>query len=424
MQLSQNINYRKAKETMCDSLIINLWDHKNKGNDVYYYARNLTRPQYFSPNDRTLQQLKNSGALRLIRKIRVSDSIMSYDQHLRYLMTLSEDERGIRDNFRDLVGSVFDGKTLYSQIDTADFANYNRPAGHPVLFMQDPASINKVISSAQYLKTVVRGVRVRQERLKASAADLLTFLQKEYHLHPGLHRGSKKWTHYFWEFFMLFLAVTLGFFVENKREHYIEHKREKEYVKQLVQDLKTDTTFFLVSISANTSNQVRMDSLILLLQQHVQGQRTEDMYYLARNITSRGISTQYSNRTFEQLKNSGSLRLIRNTIVLDSVTLYYESLKDLDIRLQHRLQRLHNLFLANEELFDGWTLTGIADSGLKKISHTPPLITNDMATRSRYITRLGYYKSADEAIIERILEIFLPSAVRLIALLTKEYHLK
>jgi hypothetical protein len=241
---------------------------------------------------------------------------------------------------------------------------------------------------------------------------------------PGLHRGSKKWTHYFWEFFMLFLAVTLGFFVENKREHYIEHKREKEYVKQLVQDLKTDTTFFLVSISANTSNQVRMDSLILLLQQHVQGQRTEDMYYLARNITSRGISTQYSNRTFEQLKNSGSLRLIRNTIVLDSVTLYYESLKDLDIRLQHRLQRLHNLFLANEELFDGWTLTGIADSGLKKISHTPPLITNDMATRSRYITRLGYYKSADEAIIERILEIFLPSAVRLIALLTKEYHLK
>jgi hypothetical protein len=167
-----------------------------------------------------------------------------------------------------------------------------------------------------------------------------------------------------------------------------------------------------------------MDSLILLLQQYVQGQRTEDMYYLARNITSRGISTQYSNRTFEQLKNSGSLRLIRNTIVLDSVTLYYESLKDLDIRLQHRLQRLHNLFLANEELFDGWALTGIADSGLKKISHTPPLITNDMATRSRYITRLGYYKSADEAIIERILEIFLPSAVRLIALLTKEYHLK
>jgi hypothetical protein len=27
---------------------------------------------------------------------------------------------------------------------------------------------------------------------------------------PDRHRGRKKWTHYFWEFLMLFLAVTLG----------------------------------------------------------------------------------------------------------------------------------------------------------------------------------------------------------------------
>ena len=181
-QLLLNINYRKSREMMCDSLIVALSDHKNNGNDIYYYARNLTRPQYFSPNDRTLQQLKNSGALRLIRNIKVSDSIMSYDQHLRYLMILSEDERGIRDGFRDLVGSVFDGTILYSQIDTADFANYNRPVGNPSLFMRDSQSINKVISSAQYLKTVIRGVRVRQERLKATAGHLLSFLQKEYHL--------------------------------------------------------------------------------------------------------------------------------------------------------------------------------------------------------------------------------------------------
>ena len=184
-QLVLNINYRRTREMMCDSLIFYLSNHPNRGDDIYYFARNLTRPQYFSPNDRTLQQLKNSGALRLIRNMRVSDSIMSYDQHLRYLMTLSEDERGIRDGFRDLVGTVFDGKILYSQIDTADFANYNRPPGNPTLFMQDAGSINKVISSAQYLKTVVRGVRVRQERLRATAAHLLGFLQKEYHLSEG-----------------------------------------------------------------------------------------------------------------------------------------------------------------------------------------------------------------------------------------------
>ena len=47
-------------------------------------------------------------------------------------------------------------------------------------------------------------------------------------VHHHSHTARKKWTHYFWEFFMLFLAVTLGFFVENQREHYIEGQREKK----------------------------------------------------------------------------------------------------------------------------------------------------------------------------------------------------
>ena len=183
-QLTDNIIYKKSREIMLDSLILHLSkpDHKNAGNDIYYYARNVTRPQYFSPNDRTLQQLKNSGALRLIRKISVSDSIMYYDQQLRYLLILNEDERNIRDNFREVAGEVFDGKIFYSQIDSVDYANYNRPAGNPSLLLQDATSINKVISAAQYLKTVVRGVRVRQERIKNTATQLLSFLQKEYHL--------------------------------------------------------------------------------------------------------------------------------------------------------------------------------------------------------------------------------------------------
>ena len=169
---------------MLDSLIMHLSkpDYKNYGNDIYYYARNVTRPQYFSPNDRTLQQLKNSGALRLIRKLSVSDSIMYYDQQLRYLLTLNEDERNIRDNFREVVGAVFDGKVFYSQIDSVDFANYNKPDSNPPLVLQDAISINRVISAAQYLKTVVRGVRVRQERIKNTATQLLSFLQKEYQL--------------------------------------------------------------------------------------------------------------------------------------------------------------------------------------------------------------------------------------------------
>jgi hypothetical protein len=61
-------------------------------------------------------------------------------------------------------------------------------------------------------------------------------------VHAHTHTERKKWTHYFWEFFMLFLAVTAGFFVENQREHWTEHQRETRYVKNLLQDLSRDTT--------------------------------------------------------------------------------------------------------------------------------------------------------------------------------------
>ncbi len=39
-------------------------------------------------------------------------------------------------------------------------------------------------------------------------------------VHAHTHTARKKWTHYFWEFLMLFLAVFCGFLAENQREHF------------------------------------------------------------------------------------------------------------------------------------------------------------------------------------------------------------
>jgi hypothetical protein len=46
-------------------------------------------------------------------------------------------------------------------------------------------------------------------------------------VHHHAHTARKKWTHYFWEFLMLFLAVFAGFLAENQREHIVEHQRKK-----------------------------------------------------------------------------------------------------------------------------------------------------------------------------------------------------
>src|SRR5215813_12293444 len=47
------------------------------------------------------------------------------------------------------------------------------------------------------------------------------------HLHKAPGGG---WSHYLFEFLMLFLAVFCGFLAENQREHMVERRREKDYI--------------------------------------------------------------------------------------------------------------------------------------------------------------------------------------------------
>ena len=60
-------------------------------------------------------------------------------------------------------------------------------------------------------------------------------------VHAHTHTERKRFKHYLWEFFMLFLAVFCGFLAENQRENFVEHHKEKQYMVSLVEDLETDT---------------------------------------------------------------------------------------------------------------------------------------------------------------------------------------
>src|SRR5512138_3013049 len=64
------------------------------------------------------------------------------------------------------------------------------------------------------------------------------------------HTERKKWTHFFWEFLMLFLAVFCGFLAEYQLEHKIEKDRARQYIFSFYNDLKTDTLKFSNLIKA------------------------------------------------------------------------------------------------------------------------------------------------------------------------------
>lgn len=142
-------------------------------------------------------------------------------------------------------------------------------------------------------------------------------------VHAHTHTPRKKWTHYLWEFLMLFLAVFCGFLAEYQLEHMIENQREKQYVESLTADLKDDTAKLTEQILRQEINVALLDSLCYFLDTPQLAKKNGDVVYYAARMGPRSAPFTNNNRTFEQLKNSGSFRLIHNTKTSNRIMDYY-----------------------------------------------------------------------------------------------------
>lgn len=82
--------------------------------------------------------------------------------------------------------------------------------------------------------------------------------------HPHHPTHKKKWSEYLLEFFMLFLAVTLGFFAENIREHMAEKNKADELKRAIVYDLKKELNElkeYKIQTNRQLTNVNKLDSL-------------------------------------------------------------------------------------------------------------------------------------------------------------------
>src|SRR5438309_5974112 len=85
----------------------------------------------------------------------------------------------------------------------------------------------------------------------------------EVHKHPHHVTHKKKWTEYLLEFFMLFLAVFLGFIAENIREQVVDHEKEKQYMESLVTDLSSDTAIINKAIPLKEARIRSIDTVFM-----------------------------------------------------------------------------------------------------------------------------------------------------------------
>jgi hypothetical protein len=143
----------------------------------------------------------------------------------------------------------------------------------------------------------------------------------EVHHHSHAH-GKKNWKAYLWEFIMLFLAVFCGFLAEYQLEHTIEHQREKEYMKTMADDIRSDTAQLRRLIATRKQRIIELDTLFDLISSGryiTEGNKVYALYEFPYWDILRFLP---SDRTMQQLKNSGNLRLIREREVSDALIHY------------------------------------------------------------------------------------------------------
>ena len=196
---------------------------------------------------------------------------------------------------------------------------------------------------------------------------------------------------------MLFLAVFAGFLAENWREHIVERKREKEYIRSMIEDLNRDTTELSLDNSIRKEAVLMYDSVITLLNKKNRTQfEQQRIYYLARMGLRLSPFPKLNDRTYEQMKSSGNLRLIHENEISDKVTHYYFNIKEFSLNTDQTLLRLQSLIDIQGKVFDGAVfqqMINIKNFEINQPGGYPFLITEDKQTLNELSVRIHYVLS-------------------------------
>ena len=181
-------------------------------------------------------------------------------------------------------------------------------------------------------------------------------MEVQKHPHHVMHK--KKWTEYLLEFFMLFLAVFLGFVAENIREKIAETNHAKELAKNLFEEVRNDS----IVASQKVANRIKQENAIFNLAKYFKDSsltKNVSKPFVLNFIYGAYFRTPglFEPRTavLEQLKNSGTLRYFKNEELQKSIgdlSVAINNIKDRqELEDKNRLQYI-NPIIINHYDFD------------------------------------------------------------------------
>jgi hypothetical protein len=246
----------------------------------------------------------------------------------------------------------------------------------------------------------------------------------EVHKHPHHVTHKKKWSEYLLEFFMIFLAVFLGFLAETEREHIVEKDRERQFMSSMVRDLQLDTLELAKGHSFRLGKIATIDSMISYLGVQQGNRIPAPLYRLTIKYFANRNFFQNSG-TLDQLKNSGGLRLINNRMIVDSIEAYDQQVKRMAKRDDFEVDAFMYNSRIGQKLFDARSVVkayGFSDNPLVLKDSTISIPLNPVFL-DEYLNSLRSY----EFLIKNndgVFESNRTKALNLLNLIMDKYHLE
>jgi hypothetical protein len=254
--------------------------------------------------------------------------------------------------------------------------------------------------------------------------------------HPHHVTHKKNWKEYLLEFFMLFLAVFLGFIAENIREHSVEKGRAKQYAASLIHDLEKDTAMVQREIRQMHFFISKIDLLAQFLKNKNISEITNRQLFAYMLIDGDYRPYTWSRATMEEIKSSGSLRYIGNDSIIMRISAYDALTKHMDEDFNGDVERSDKLATEKNRIIDKnynqadfvQLIFLSADSIINIIAqknglHDVPLLTNNI---NDIKTLLNHYIDIKDNLDARgnyELPNVIKQATQLIGLLQKQYNI-
>ena len=244
-------------------------------------------------------------------------------------------------------------------------------------------------------------------------------------VHHPTHSAGKKFKHYLWEFLMLFLAVFCGFLAENFRESLIIKEKAHHYMENMVADLKADIAAFDTTTSYMQLWHDHLDTAMRIPIDRLRNINNQDtFFYHFYPFYSWAPYLEQSDNTISQLK-AGGFNLIHDKNTVDSINAINDFYKGLKFSIEYNLTAYWDAVKKAQEIMRLPPPAIVIGDAIPKsiLINTDIFIHFDQQTTQQLYNKLGNAKSSLMTCII-FQKQYREQAVRLLAYLSRKYHLK